>query len=415
MSAEIKLPVLGENVDSATVLRIMVKPGDTVSKDQAIMELETEKAAMDLPASEAGVVKEILVKEGDTVKVGQTILTLNGSGEKAEKKEEPAPQKQEPPKEAPKAETQAKTSPEPKPKPEPEPEPKAEADEKQPPAPTAPEPSPAAPGLRRKARELGVDISEVQGSGPEGRITEDDIRSHARSIILNASAPTARWGDTERVPLSAIRSKIAEHVEDAWTSIPHVTQFDNADITEVDKLRKSRKLSLTAIAMKIVSGALKTFPQFNASLDMENDDIILKKYVHIGIAVDTEHGLLVPVIRDVDKKGIVELSAELAETAEKARNRKLAVDDMQGSSFTITNLGSIGGSHFTPIINSPDVAILGISRASQQPAFIEGQFQPRLLLPLSLSYDHRAVDGADGARFLRWIVQAFENPLMMAL
>jgi pyruvate dehydrogenase E2 component (dihydrolipoamide acetyltransferase) len=408
--ADIKLPVLGEGVDSATVLKIMIKPGDTVSKDQAIMELETEKAAVDLPASESGKVKEILVKAGDTVKVGQTLVTLEG-GEEPKKAETP----EEPPKEEKKPEPK-KAEEQPAPKPEPEPKP----------TPTPKEPSPAAPSLRRKARELGVDINAVKGTGPEGRITEDDIRNYARSIILNASVSDARatssdlpdfsrWGDTERRALTPLRLKIAEHVEDSWSSIPHVTQFDTADITELDKIRKNHKLSLTAIVMKIASAALKTFPQFNASLDMTTGDMILKKYVHIGIAVDTEHGLLVPVIRDVDKKGIAALSTELADTAEKARSRKLAIEDMQGSSFTITNLGSIGGAHFTPIINSPDVAILGLSRATQQAVFIDGQFQPRLMLPLSLSYDHRAVDGADGARFLRWIAQALESPLMMAM
>jgi pyruvate dehydrogenase E2 component (dihydrolipoamide acetyltransferase) len=293
----------------------------------------------------------------------------------------------------------------------------------------------AAPSLRRMARELGIDIHAVNGTGDDGRITEDDVRNHARSIILNASGKDlsagpsrlpdfSHWGDTERRKLSAIRRKTAEHVQEAWSSIPHVTQFGSADITALEKTREAfakkaetggGKLTITAITLKIVAAALKVFPQFNASIDPGLEEVILKKYVNIGIAVDTEHGLLVPVIRDVDKKNILKLSVELTQVAEKARNKKLAVDEMQGGCFTITNLGSIGGSHFTPIVNGPEVAILGISRATQQPVFIDGEFKPRLMLPLSLSYDHRAVDGADGARFLRWIVDALENPLLLAL
>jgi pyruvate dehydrogenase E2 component (dihydrolipoamide acetyltransferase) len=445
MAMEIKLPVLGENVDSATVVRVLVKAGDKISKDQAIMELETEKATMDLPSSAAGTVKEIAVKQGDTVKVGQTVLTLDEGEEKTEAKAAPPPDKKAEEKPAEKTEKKPAEEKPTEKKPEekfeekkPEEKPEQEPEEKPAPA-EQPEPhedeAAAAPSLRRMARELGIDIHAVKGTGGDGRITEDDVRNHARSIILNASgkdvssAPSplpdfSRWGDTERRAMSAIRRKTAEHVQDAWSSIPHVTQFDFADITELEKTRESfakkaedagGKLTITAITLKFAAAALKVFPQFNASIDPGLEEVILKKYCNIGVAVDTEHGLLVPVIRDVDKKNILRLSAELAEVAEKARNKKLAVDDMQGGVFTITNLGSIGGSHFTPIVNAPEVAILGISRATMQPVFIDGEFKPRLMLPLSLSYDHRAVDGADGARFLRWIVEALQNPIKLAL
>jgi len=419
MAVEIKIPVLGENVETATVVRILVKAGDKISKDQAIMELETDKASMDLPSSAAGTVKEILVKEGDSINVGQAVLSLEDEKKQDEKpQEKPSENKTPEPKEEPKQEQK------PEPKSEPKPEPKAEKPKEAPqPEPSHDDETAAAPALRRMARELGVNINSVKGTGNDGRITEDDIRNHARSIILNASAKDI-WGDTERRPLSAIRRKTAEHVQEAWNTIPHVTQFGFADITELEKTRLAfakkaeaagGKLTITAIMLKVVAAALKVFPQFNASIDPGLEDVILKKYFNIGVAVDTEHGLLVPVIRDVDKKSVLSLAAELSQASEKARNKKLSVDDMHGGVFTITNLGSIGGSHFTPIVNSPEVAILGISRASHQPVFVDGRFEPRLMLPLSLSYDHRAVDGADGARFLTWIVDALENPLLLVL
>jgi pyruvate dehydrogenase E2 component (dihydrolipoamide acetyltransferase) len=232
-----------------------------------------------------------------------------------------------------------------------------------------------------------------------------------------------KWGAVERQPMSNVRRKTAEHLSQSWVA-PHVTNHDLADITDLEALRKryggkaeaaGGKLTMTAIALKVVAGALKVFPQFNASVDMEKDEIVLKKYIHIGVAVDTERGLLVPVIRDVDRKNIVELSVELSVMAEKARNRKLGLEDMQGGSFTITNLGGIGGTAFTPIVNWPEVAILGISRGRKEPVFVDGQFVPRLMLPLSLSYDHRLIDGADAARFLRWLAEAFENPFLLSL
>ncbi|HXH08062.1 MAG TPA: 2-oxo acid dehydrogenase subunit E2, partial [Vicinamibacterales bacterium] len=285
-----------------------------------------------------------------------------------------------------------------------------------------------APSVRRLARELGVDIRQVTGTGPGGRISEADVKAFVRA---RAGRPTAaallpdlaRWGPVERRPMSGIRRATAEHLAAAWTA-PHVTQHDRADITELERLRRQYapraeqaggKLTLTAIALKVAAEALRRYPQFGAALDLEREEIVYRRYIHIGVAVDTEHGLLVPVIRDVDRKSIIELSVELAAAAEKARARKLSREEMQGGCFSITNLGGIGGTAFTPIINAPESAILGISRASTEPVYRDGAFEPRLLLPLSLSYDHRLIDGADAARFLRWICEAFEQPLLLAL
>jgi pyruvate dehydrogenase E2 component (dihydrolipoamide acetyltransferase) len=262
----------------------------------------------------------------------------------------------------------------------------------------------------------------------------DDVKAHAKKLVsglgkgarLSATAPLPdfeRWGEIEREAMTGVRRKTAEHLSQSWTA-PHVTNHDQADITELEKLRKhyqkrveaaGGKLTMTAIALKIAASALKVFPQFNASVDMESDEIVFKKYIHIGVAVDTERGLLVPVIRNVDQKNIVTLAVELSDVAEKARARKLTLDEMQGGTFTITNLGGIGGTAFTPILNWPEVAILGISRASKVPVWVESAFEPRLMLPLSLSYDHRLIDGADAARFLRWLVEAFENPFLLSL
>lgn len=444
MAMEIRLPALGENIDSATVTRVLVKVGDTIKKDQPIMELDTEKASVDVPASAAGTIKEIRVKEGDSINVGQVVLTLEESGEAAvvdepEKKPAPPPVKAEPEKKAPVQQKQEVAPPPPPPV-----EPKQVQDAKGPPASEEfleklPEPAeegvPAAPSLRRMARELGVDIHAVTGTGPNGWITKEDVRNYARSIILNATATGiayktsalpdfSRWGNVERKAMSGIRRAIAEHLQDAWVSIPHVTQFDSADITDLEKFRESTvarqqsgqpKLTVTAIAMKVVSSALRVFPQFNVSLDPDREEVIYKKYCHIGVAVDTEHGLLVPVIRDVDRKTVSELSVELAQVAEKARDRKLSLEEMQGGTFTLTNLGGVGGTSFTPIINSPEVAILGISRAKHQPVLLNGEFKPRLMLPLALSFDHRAVDGADAARFLRWVAEALEQPIKLVM
>jgi pyruvate dehydrogenase E2 component (dihydrolipoamide acetyltransferase) len=302
-----------------------------------------------------------------------------------------------------------------------------------PPASNAAAQVPAAPSTRRYARELGVDITDVDGSGPGGRVSMDDVKGHARSIITSggggrvASQPLpdfSQWGEVDVQPMRNIRRITAERMASTWATVPHVTQCDKADITDLEKLRQKYakkveaaggKLTITAIALKVIAAALKTFPQFNSSIDVRNDAIVMKKYVHVGVAVDTDRGLLVPVIRDVDRKNIVQLSVELAEFAAKTKSGKLAPAEMQGGSFTISNLGGIGGTYFTPIINAPEVAILGMSRSVTEPVWTGESFEPRLMMPLSLSYDHRVIDGADGIRFLRWVCEAFEQPFLLSL
>lgn len=459
MAAEFKLPELGENVESGTVVKILVSKGDEIKKDQAIIELETEKALLEVPADAAGVIKEIRVKEGDEIKVGQTILVLDekveGKKEKTgqpskeiEDKAEEKDKKQEPSEERAKkteekekqktdegekieAKIEAAEKEGPKEKP-------AAEDHKPVTSAERKEIAPAAPSTRRFAREIGIDINTVSGSGPGGRISIDDVKAFAKQINQQKAAPAAgltgiateplpdftKWGEVERKPMSKIRHATAKHLSFAWATIPHVTQFDKADVTELEKLRKQYgkkveaaggKLTVTSILLKIIGAALKVFPQFNASIDMGKNEIVYKKYYHIGVAVDTEHGLLVPVIRNVDRKNIIELSVELTQVAERARNRKLSLDDMQGGNFSISNLGGIGGTAFTPVVNAPEVAILGISRGQMEPIYLNGNFEPRLMLPLSLSYDHRLIDGADAARFLRWVAEAIEQPFRVVL
>jgi pyruvate dehydrogenase E2 component (dihydrolipoamide acetyltransferase) len=291
---------------------------------------------------------------------------------------------------------------------------------------------PAAPSTRRYARELGVEIAEVPGSGPGGRIGQTDVKEHVKTLLAGGARRTAsgplpdfsRWGAVEAQPMSNIRRKTAEHLSAAWSDIPHVTQFDKADVTALEQFRTryagrvekaGGKLTVTAILVKIVALAIDRFPQFASSVDMANQTIILKQYRHIGIAVDTPNGLLVPVIRDANRRSIAEIAADLAVVSQKARDRKLTPDDMSGAVFTISNLGGIGGTSFTPIVNAPEVAILGVSRGTTEPVWIDGQFEPRELLPLSLSYDHRVIDGADGARFLRFVAEALEQPLAIFL
>jgi pyruvate dehydrogenase E2 component (dihydrolipoyllysine-residue acetyltransferase) len=452
--ADFKLPELGENIAAGDVVRVLVKPGDTIAKDQPVIELETDKATIEVPSSVAGVVKEVQVKPGQKVKVGQTVLTVEGEGEAAAKPAAAEPKAAEA--KAPEPETKEKEE-EPAEEPEPEaPRPKrgevvdisrAPRPASQPAAvdstASAGSAPPAAPSVRRIARELGVDVRQVNGSGPGGRITVDDVQGFVRQALAGGgpstgpgaggSAPAAaqqplpdfsKFGDIERKPLSNIRRKTAEHLGHAWNVIPHVTNHDKADITALEELRKKYgpqaeraggKLTFTVVALKILASAIRKYPQFAAAIDMGKGQLVYKKYTHMGVAVDTDRGLLVPVLRDVDKKGIIELSAELAKLSEKARAGKLSLDEMSGGVMTITNLGGIGGVGFTPIVNWPEVAILGISRGSMEPIWNGREFQPRLMLPLSLSYDHRVIDGADAARFLRFVAEAFEQPFVLAL
>jgi pyruvate dehydrogenase E2 component (dihydrolipoyllysine-residue acetyltransferase) len=295
----------------------------------------------------------------------------------------------------------------------------------------------AAPGVRRLAREIGVDINDVQGAGIEGRISEEDVKEHARRILSRMAEPRAaagapavplpdfeRWGPVERQPMSNIRRTTAQRLSHAWNAIPHVTQFDKADITGMEELRRKYReqvrqaggdLTVTAVLVKVLAVAVKQFPQFNSSIDAEADQIIYKKYVNIGVAVDTDRGLLVPVIRDADRKNLTQIGVEVHQLAQKARERKLTLEEMSGGGMTISNLGGIGGTYFTPIVNWPEVAILGVSRGMTEPVWRDTTFEPRQLLPLSLSYDHRVIDGADAMRFLRWVVEAIEQPFLLSL
>lgn len=447
MASELKLPELGENIETGNVVKVLVSVGDEIQVEQPVLEIETDKATIEVPSSVSGRVQTISVKEGDTIKVGQVILTVEEEKKADEQAAAAAPTaeekvaekggKPEPPAKAPQEKSPAtargadkapaeKTAPvttAPPPRPAP-----ASREEKKPQ--TAP--APASPSVRRLARELGVEIDDVPGSGPDGRISEEDVKAYIRSqrpegVRMTAGFPLpdfTRWGEVERRPLSNIRRKTGEHTSAAWSTIPHVTHHDKADISRLEKERQKfaarveaqgGKLTLTAILIRVAAAALKVFPQFNSSLDSTTQELILKKYINIGVAVDTEHGLLVPVIRDADHKSVVQIAIELDQLAEKARNKKLSLDEMQGGTFTITNLGGIGGTHFSPIINSPEVAILGISRTTTEPGWAEDTWKPYLMLPLSLSYDHRVIDGADAARFLRWVALALENPLLLLL
>lgn len=457
MATEFRLPELGENVEAGDVLKVLVSVGDIIAPNQSVLELETDKATIEVPSPLAGTVKAVHVKEGEKLKVGGLILTVEeGAAALAAAKAPPKTEAQlaeemsakakepvvdvekkaaaaAPPKVEKKVERAPEVPPEPTRALPPaagiEIAPRAPAPAA---APTPREAAPASPSVRRLARELGVDINEVAGSGPGGRISEQDVKARVRAMATRPEGPGpamaapvvplpdfTRWGEIERKPMRAVRRKTAEHLSYAWSTIPHVTHSDKADITELEQLRKRHeskaeaggtKLTVTAIAVKVVASALQTFPQFASSIDMAHEELIYKKYCHIGVAVDTDRGLLVPVLRDADKKNIWEISTELAQLAEKARSRKIALEEMEGGVFTISNLGGIGGTHFSPIVNSPEVAILGISRARLEPVFIQGMFQPRMMLPLSLSYDHRVIDGADAARFLRWVAEALEQP-----
>jgi pyruvate dehydrogenase E2 component (dihydrolipoamide acetyltransferase) len=444
---EFKLPELGENIETGDVVAVLVSVGDTIEQDQPVLELETDKATVEVPSPVSGVVKEIFVKAGEQAQVGQVILTVEAVGAEPAPKPEPAataePEPAPPPEKAePTAQPEAVTEPrlvvEPGDgKTAPEAPPRSAVA----PRPETPgQPAPAAPSVRRLARELGVNINQVPGSGPSGRISVEDVKNYVRKLtvegpsavpvaapgVMAAAAPLpdfTKWGEIEREAMSNVRRTTARRMSQAWT-IPHVTNFDQADITELEKLRKryapkaeaaGGKLTVTAIILKVAAAALKQFPKFNASIDIANQEIIYKKYYHLGVAVDTERGLLVPVIRNVDQKNIIELSVELGQIAEKARQRKVGLEDLEGGTFTITNLGGIGGTNFAPIINAPDVAILGIARGRVEAVFRDGQFEPHLMLPLSLSYDHRLIDGADASRFLRWLVEALEQPFLLAL
>src|SRR4051794_24655998 len=478
MPTDFTLPELGENIAYGDVVRVLVSPGDSVAKDQAVLELETDKATIEVPSSVAGTVKDVKVKQGEKVKVGQTIFTVEEGAKREGDKPKPQPegapeeggmsQAATPRRDAPTSggdegearedregdkpgiadQPRAQRAAPRLPEDEVEEAPRQRRGEvvdisrgprTQPGQQVSEGPAPAAaPSVRRVARDLGVDIRQVAGTGPAERINAEDVHAFVRDAMSGgggaaapAGAPAAqplpdfsKWGAIEAKPISNVRRKMAEHLGHAWNVIPAVTQYDKADITALVELRKKYspaaeraggKMTVTAIALKVLAGAVKKYPQFASSLDLGRGQLVYKKCSHIGVAVDTDRGLLVAVIRDVDRKGIVQLSGELAKVSEKARAGKLTLDEMSGGVIAISNLGGTGGVGFSPIVNWPEVAILGISRGSQEPVWDGHAFQPRLMLPLSLSYDHRVIDGADAARFLRWVAEAFENPFVLAL
>ena len=476
MATEFKLPEVGEGITSGTVVGVLVSVGDTIEKDQPVLELETDKAVVEVPSSVAGVVQEIQVKENEEASVGQVVLIVGDEGAAGETAEETADTDVETTggaesadvgaadaaaEELPAEEAQGGNEDESIDAEEAEIDDAAnakdaESAEKSPDSYDTPieekESIPAAPSVRRLAREMGVNLREVAGSGIMGRISAEDVKSFASSGkpqgasqgasqgAAQPSAPQApatapqvvplpdfsKYGTVTREPMSGIRKATVRAMTTAWTSVPMVTQFDKADTGEFEKLRKrykaraeaaGTKLTPTAVLLKMVVGALKKFPKFNASLDLETNEVVYKEYVNLGVAVDTERGLLVPVIRDVDKKGIIQLAKELGDIAEKARARKLGPEDMQGGNLSISNLGGIGGTGFTPIVNPPDVAILGVSRGAVEPVWDDAasEFKPRTMMPLSLSYDHRLIDGADAARFLRLVCETIEDPYLMSV
>ena len=446
MIRNIKVPDISESVESGTVVSIMVKVDDIVAIDDPILELETDKAVVEIPTPYAGQITELLVAEGDEVKIGQTIAIVDTETEDApsakaedvvaEAPPEPAPVELKPAKEpspAPSLEQPPPTSLPPQPEPAP-------------PEPFLPEtkhgvPAPASPSVRRLARELGVDIHSVQAEKPGGRITEADVKAHvkqSRTSIPAVARPLSqtpagstpqlpdftRWGNVEVVDLPTVRRITAASVATSWNAVPHVTQFDQADITSLQEFlhlqrqktgRNDVKLTITAVLTKVCAAALRKFPRFNASIDPDHNTLILKHYVNIGLMVDTPRGLLVPVIRDADAKSIIDLATEISDLAERARGKKIKPDELEGGTFSISNLGGIGGTAFTPIVLWPQAAILGVSRSTTAPKYENGEFRPRSLLPLSLSYDHRIIDGAEAARFLRWVCDTLEYPLTMHL
>lgn len=420
---DIRLPRLGEGADSGTVAGIFVHVGETVKKDQPILELESEKAVATIPAPAPGVVSAVHVKEGDLVKVGQLIMTLSTEG----------------------------IAPAASPAPPASVVPAVTAAPSVPPVVVAPIPAmdvspgvspgvtpPASPTVRKVARELGIELWRVRGSERGGRVSMNDLKVYIQTLqrvvaagSVPASAPVGQavtpvpasidfsaWGKVERKKMTTLRRTISDRMLRSWSSIPHITQFDEADVTDLLRLKKKyaaayekqgADLTLTAFALMALIPVLKKHPLFNASMDEATGEIVFKKYYHLGIAVDTEQGLIVPVLRDVDRKSLLDVARDLGVLAQRTRNRKVSLDEMQGGSFTISNQGGIGSGHFTPIINKPEVAILGIGRGAVRPVVREGKIVQRTLLPVALSYDHRIVDGADAARFMVDLVRELET------
>jgi pyruvate dehydrogenase E2 component (dihydrolipoyllysine-residue acetyltransferase) len=425
---DLKLPTLGEGADSGTVVNLFVKEGDLVAKDQAILELENEKAVATIPSTAAGTVTKVFVKTGDKISAGQRILALSETGAatstaKAEKPKAVAKPKvvEREPEEAPSAPDAAERDEEPEHEARPGVEPAA------------------APSIRKLARDLGIDLTRIRGSERGGRIVLEDVRAYIQRLQSRTAAPAqakggpavsapakppseqidfSKWGPVSKKALSPLRQVIARRMSENWNAVPRVTQFDEADITVLMELRKKyatayeqkgARLTLTSFALKIAAETLKKHPPFNSSLDEAAQEIVTKEYYHIGVAVDTEAGLIVPVIRDVDKKNLLNLSKELEDLARKARDRKISAEELKGGTFTISNQGGIGGAHFTPIVNKPEVAILGLGRGAMKAVVRDSKIEPRLMLPIAISYDHRVIDGGVAARFAVDLVQAFEK------
>jgi len=417
---DVKLPKLGEGADSGVVVNIFVKEGDTIASGQAIIELENEKAVASIPSTAAGKVEKIFVKNGDRISVGQKLISVAGEGQPAAAAPSAAPAK-------PAAKKQSAPAPKPE---ETDEEPVAEDDGEI----VNPDPV-ASPSVRRMAQELDIDLHKIRGSESGGRITAADVRDYIKRLIAAAArsgkgkggAPAkpaaeridfAQWGPILKKPLTPLREVIGRRMLESWNSVARVTQFDEADFTGLNELRKKFgaayeakgiKLTLTPLILKAVAVTLKKHPVFNSSFDETANEIILKEYYHLGIAVDTDQGLMVPVIRDVDKKSILDLAKELEQLAAKARDRKISLEEMKGGTFTISNQGAIGGGYFTPIVNKPEVAILGLGRGAMKPVVRGDKIEARMMTPLALSYDHKVIDGGAAARFMVDLVAALQD------
>ncbi|MFV2072330.1 MAG: 2-oxo acid dehydrogenase subunit E2 [Thermoanaerobaculales bacterium] len=431
MPLTINLPELGDDVDSVDVVAVLVAVGARIEAEQGLIEVETEKASVEVPSTAGGTVAEVHIAVGDVLRAGAPIVTIEPEEQESGGEEEEREEKGEEAKKVNEEEAESIVS-------------VADPQPTQPPAPVPPAPPseltktaavPAAPSVRRFAREIGVDITRVAGSGAGGRISIEDVKGHANRLLAGSAqeAPGSsiaalpdleRWGPVRREAMSKVRRLTAENLARAWATAPQVTNHERVDITDLEEFRQAAKgrveaaggkLTMTAIIAKVVATALRDFPTLNACVDMARREIVFRETIHIGVAVDTERGLLVPVIRDADRKNLTDISRELDDLAIRARTRKLKPDEMRGGTFSISNLGGIGGTGFSPIVNWPEVAILGVSRGRIEPEWHEGAFRPRLILPLSLSYDHRSVDGADAARFLRRVADTLEQPMLLAL
>ncbi|HOW73232.1 MAG TPA: 2-oxo acid dehydrogenase subunit E2 [Phycisphaerae bacterium] len=439
---EIKLPDLGEGVKGGDVIQVLVSPGDVVKPEQTVAEVETDKAVLEVPCPVAGRVVQVSVAQGDHIAVGQTLISVETDVTAAVAATLPAAGP------APAADRVARPSAPHVAAPVEEPAPAAgpvrasSAASLVAPAGPAREEAPiaAGPATRRLARELGVDLRVIAQSHPDTRITDEMVKAFVKQAMTTGTAAAAgggtravaapalpdfsQWGPVDRVPFSSLQRKTAEALSVGWSLAPHVTQFEQCDITRVEVLRKrfrdtpqgkEAKLTVTAFVLKALTTVLKAHPQFNASFEHRTNELILKRYYHIGVAVDTEAGLIVPVLRDVDRKSVLQIAAEMNELAERTRKRKVGLDELKGGTFTVTNLGGIGGTAFTPIINYPEVAILGLARSKEEPAVVDGKLTTRLMLPLCLSYDHRVINGADGARFIRKLSGLLEDPEVLLL